>query len=359
MYSALRHTGSIFWKRRPVQLTFFVTRRCNAKCPFCFYLAGDDTGEDSKNELSTIEIGKISASLGKLLWLAFSGGEIFLRKDLAEISQIFYAQNQPVMMLYPTNGLLPERIRDTIEEILKQCANSVVAVKISLDGVGEAHNTLRKTPGGFDKAMSTYRLLEPLLDHYPNFELGINTVFCADNQDTMDEIIDFVGALNNVGTHTISMVRGNLSDKHYKQIDYRKYDRAIVRLEKNLRNRTANVYRFRGARLKAAQDILQRRLIHETAIAEDRMIPCYAGRANLVLTESGEVYPCEILTKSFGNIRDYDFDMKRLVQTDNARAVLDSISREECYCTHECYFITNILLNPRLYPALAKEYLQL
>ncbi len=359
MYSALRHTVSIFWKRRPVQLTFFVTRRCNARCPFCFYLASDDTGGDWQDELSLHEIGKISGSLGKLLWLAFSGGEIFLRKDLVEISQIFYAQNQPVMMLYPTNGLLPERIRDTMEEILKQCANSVVAVKISLDGVGETHDTLRKTPDGFDKAMNTYHLLEPLLDNYPNFELGINTVFCADNQDTMDEIIDFVGALNNVGTHTISMVRGNLSDEHYKQIDHRKYDRAIVRLEENLKNRTANVYRFRGARLKAAQDILQRRLIHETILQKKRETPCYAGRLNLVLTETGDVYPCEILTTSFGNIRDYDYDMRKIIRSRRAKEVIDPILEKQCHCTHECNFIMNILFNPGLYPPLLKEYVQL
>src|SRR3990172_6521916 len=38
MYSWLRHAGSILWKRQPIQLTFFVTRKCNARCPFCFYL---------------------------------------------------------------------------------------------------------------------------------------------------------------------------------------------------------------------------------------------------------------------------------------------------------------------------------
>ena len=32
---------------------------------------------------------------------------------------------------------------------------------------------------------------------------------------------------------------------------------------------------------------------------------------------------------------------------------------KNCYCTHECYFMTNILFNPRLYPALAREYIQL
>ena len=47
------------------------------------------------------------ASLGQLLWLAFSGGETFLRDDLVEIADVFYKNNRPAIILLPTNGLLP------------------------------------------------------------------------------------------------------------------------------------------------------------------------------------------------------------------------------------------------------------
>ncbi len=359
MYSLLRHTGSILWKRRPIQLTFFVTRKCNARCPFCFYLYSAGKPEKRTEELSLNEIQKISLSMGKLLWVAFSGGEIYLRKDLVEISRVFFDQNKPSIMLYPTNGLLPELIRDKTKQILRNCNKSVIVVKLSVDGLNGTHDSLRNTPGGFAKVMETYRLLGRLLDKYPNFELGINTLFCSANQDKMDEIIDFVKDLEDIKTHTISMVRGNLLDPHYKEVDYRKYDHAIDRLEDNLKNKTSNIYRFRGARLKAAQDILQRRMIHQTLVAQKRLIPCYAGKLNLVLTESGEVYPCEILATSLGNIRDHDYDMKRIIRSKRSRPIIQSILDGRCYCTHECYYITNILFNPRLYPALAKKYCRL
>jgi len=359
MYSPLRHTGSILSKGQPIQLTFFVTRKCNAKCPFCFYVNNTSSTETNDAELSLDEIKRISLSMGKLLWLAFSGGEPYLRKDLVEISKVFYQQNSPVFMLFPTNGLLPELIKDKTEQILKHCKNSVVTVKLSLDGLYRDHDALRDTPGCFDKTMKTYQLLGDLLERYPNFELGVNTVFCSENQDKMDEIIDFVQGLKNIKTHTISMVRGNLAVPHYKEVDYEEYRRAINRLESNLKNRTSNIYRFRGARLKAAQDILQRRLIHQTLLDQKRLIPCYAGRLNLVLTETGEVYPCEILSTSFGNVRDYDCNMKKIARSERAKTILDSIVNKRCYCTHECNFITNILFNPRLYPTLAKEYVQI
>jgi len=359
MYSPYRHMSSIFWKKRPIHLTFFLTRRCNARCPFCFYLKTDTNSVTQNTELSLDEIEKISGSMDSLLWLAFSGGEIYLREDLAEISRVFYRNNRPAIMLFPTNGLLPEVIKSRTEQILKQCPDSIIAVKLSMDGLYHEHDALRNTPGSFEKTMTTYHLLKGLLNKYPNFELGINTVFCSENQELMDKIIDFANSMEGIKTHTISLIRGNLSDSSFKNIDYRKYSNAIERLEKNLKAGLSNIYRFKGAKIKAAQDILQRRLINRTMLDQKRLIPCYAGRLNLVLYENGDVSPCEILTETFGNVRDHDYNMGKVVQSDNAKKIIESIANKKCYCTHECYFITNILFNPVLYPSLAREYVQL
>ncbi len=359
MYSPFRHAGSIFRKKKVIHLTFFVTRKCNMRCPFCFYLSAQDTPLLPAHELSLDEISRISRSLGNLLWLAFSGGEIFLREDLVEISRVFYRNNRPAIMLFPTNGMLPELIRQRTEEILRQCEKSIITVKLSLDGPRETHDKLRKQEGSFDRTMATYHLLGDLVAKYPHFELGVNTVFCSENQESMDQVIDLVRDMKNIKTHTISLVRGHLAHQGFTHVDHSRYYAAVERLEKNLKDNISPTYRFRGARIKAAQDILQRRLIHRTAIEKRRLIPCYAGRLNLVLTETGDVYPCEILGSALGNIREFGYDMERVLRSERARNVVRSIMRGECYCTHECYFMTNILFNPRLYPSLAKEYAQI
>ncbi|MDH3229436.1 MAG: radical SAM protein [Alphaproteobacteria bacterium] len=358
MYSALRHIPSIFRKHRPIQLTFFVTRKCNARCPWCFYLNSRDAAVDGEL-LSLIEIRKVSGSLGRLLWVAFSGGEVFLRKDLLDVSAIFHDRNRPRIMLFPTNGLLPEAITDRTECILRRCPNSVIVVKVSLDGLNGAHDELRQSPGAFEKAMETYRSLGRLRARYPNLELGINTVFLSENQDRMDEIIDFVAASDTKGTHTVSMIRGNLVEERYKSVDAGKYRRAADRLERNLKDGVSSIHSFAGSRFKAAQDILQRRLIHGTLLADRRQVPCYAGTLNLVLTETGEIHPCEVLGNSLGNVRAHGYDVARLLKSDRARGILGPIVDGACHCTHECNFIMNILFNPRLYPALFKEYLGL
>ena len=256
----------------------------------------------------------------------------------------------------------PDLIRDQTERIAAYCRSSIVVVKLSLDGVGTDHDTLRNTRGNFERTMQTYAHLRGLLDVYPNFELGFNTVLTAENEDKVEDIIDFVGDLDTRITHTISMVRGNLMDNGYKQVDPENYRRAADKLATRLGERSAGIHRFRGGRLKAAQDVLQRRFIHQTLTGQDRSMPCYAGKLNLVLSESGEVYPCEILPQSLGNVRDHDYDIMEVARTRQAAKLLHSISPDNTHCrtcTHECNHITNILFNPAMYPALMKEYLRL
>jgi radical SAM protein with 4Fe4S-binding SPASM domain len=311
------------------------------------------------SELSLNEIEKISLSMGKLLWLAFSGGEIFLRDDIVEITKVFYENNKPAIILFPTNGLLTNVIREKIETILNYCKKSTIVVKLSLEGSENVHDSIRGKNGSFQKTMQTYHALGELLDIYPNFDLGINTVFCSLNQDDMDELIEFVSGLDKIKTHTVSLIRGVVSDEALKDINIEKYRDTINNLASNLQSRISSIYRFKGAKLKAAQDILQRRMIYETMVQKRQLIPCYAGRLTLVLTESGDAYPCESFTMKLGNVRDNGYDIHKILKKTGNQNIINSIRDNGCFCTHECYLMTNILFNPRLYPKLLKEYLQL
>jgi radical SAM protein with 4Fe4S-binding SPASM domain len=360
-YSPFRHFDSILWKRRPIHLTCFLTRRCNASCPYCFYLADQARQSASASELSGEELAQVANSLGSLLWLAFSGGEIFLRPDLPLITENFYRKNKPAIILLPTNGLLTEAILDQTETILRSCPRSTIAVKLSLDGPEAVHDAIRGRRGSFEKTMATCEALGGLLEKYANFELGINSVFCADNQDVLTGFTGFINGLKQIKTHTVSLIRGQTWDSRLAAVDLELYRQVAASMEKNLKTCLASIYRFRGGRLKAAQDILQRRLILRTATEEKRLLPCFAGRLNLVLTENGDLYPCESFaeTMKLGNIREYGFDLQRVLRSRRAGEVLKAIEGNSCYCTHECFMMTNILFNPRQYPKLLKTYLEL
>ncbi len=355
-YSPFAHVRSIAWKGAPIQATLFLTRRCNLRCPFCFYLPQQGGRAAPEGELSLAELKRIADSMGSLLWLAFSGGEIFLRSDLSAIAELFYRRNKPAMILLPTNGQLPATIREETEAILNACPRSTVVVKLSLDGPQEIHDSLRRRRGAFSKTLETYDALAPLLKSHDNFELGVNTVFCAANQNHMDEIMETVDCLEAVHTHTVSLIRGDVDDPALKVIDIEKYHRTILCLEQRLKRRERATYRFRGGRLKAAQDIVQRRRIYETYLTQRRRMPCLAGKLTVVITETGDVYPCEAFGEKMGNVREAGYNIRRILASDAGREALHTIETTGCHCTHECYTMMNILFNPRQYPALLKEY---
>lgn len=356
MYTPLKYIPSIFVKRSPLQFTFFVTSRCNARCPFCFYW---QERHSSREELSLGEIEKIARSMDSLLWLLFSGGEIYIRRDLPDIVESFYRNTKPVIITLPTNGVAPNLILPATEEILRRCPKSSVVCKVSLDGLYEKHDAIRATPGNFDKAMETYEGLRQLGEQYGNLQLGINTVFCNENQDDMDEIIDYVNTLPDCETHTISLVRGDPTDHECKEVDIEKYHRAINRLDTELKGEQPKMYHFAAARLKTAQDLVQRQLIYETVRTGRRQLPCFAGRIDAVMNEVGDVFPCEILPDKMGNVREAGYDFKAVFNSQQADRVRAKIHRTKCYCSHECYFVTNILFNPMMYGKVAKQFLQL
>src|SRR3989338_1105886 len=100
------------------QLTFFVTTKCNAKCKHCFYW---ESLNQKIDELSLDEIKKISSTMPEFPVLSISGGEPYLRLDLAEICEVFYNQNKVKEIYIPTNSLLLSNVKKITESMLKKC----------------------------------------------------------------------------------------------------------------------------------------------------------------------------------------------------------------------------------------------
>ena len=72
---------------------------------------------------------------------------------------------------------------------------------------------------------------------------------------------------------------------------------------------------------------------------------------------NGDVYPCELLIdKSLGNLRDVNYDFKKLWFSPKADETRRFIRESKCFCTYECFLTINILFNPRMMPAVLKEW---
>jgi len=62
------------------------------------------------------------------------------------------------------------------------------------------------------------------------------------------------------------------------------------------------------------------------------------------------VLPCEVLGKSMGNLRDYDFHLPSLLAAPKNKELLKWIKDSKCKCSFECAIAANVAWHPSLYP---------
>jgi radical SAM protein with 4Fe4S-binding SPASM domain len=129
---------------RPVYAVWEVTRHCDQPCQHC----GSRAGPKLDDELSTEETLEVARALARLgcRECALIGGEAYLRKDLPRIIEELVEGGVRVVMQTGGRGLSPERART-----LK--AAGLSGVGVSIDGLGETHDTLRGNTGSFDAAL--------------------------------------------------------------------------------------------------------------------------------------------------------------------------------------------------------------
>ena len=87
-------------------------------------------------------------------------------------------------------------------------------------------------------------------------------------------------------------------------------------------------------------------------IASTYLVPkfishCHAGSTFGVINADGKVYPCEILDKPLGSLRDYDLNFMKLWKDKAAKDTKKWIKDTKCNCTYECAWSFNILGNAK------------
>jgi MoaA/NifB/PqqE/SkfB family radical SAM enzyme len=121
----------------PIGCVAAVTYRCNSRCAMCDIWKQTPA---ERPELSPEDYRWLPASLRSI---NVSGGEPFLRDDLVEIVRVMREACPRARVVISTNGLATQRIVAAVP-LMRD-----VAVRVSVDGVGEAHDTLRGVQGAW------------------------------------------------------------------------------------------------------------------------------------------------------------------------------------------------------------------
>lgn len=321
--------------RTPPYLVFFVTSRCDARCVTCFNWRNLNSKRKDQ-ELTLQEIGRIADSCKRSVFLSLSGGEPFLRDDIAGICGAFSARAGTMMINIPTNCLRPDEIRERTLQILEACPRTILQVELSIDGIGAVHDTIRGVPGNFEKALETFEKLRELQLGQPRLRLKVCSVLNTWNRHQTGDLMEFVQRNMPVDDHSIVPVHGEPRDESVRGDPIEDF-RETAALADSLRDRGRAGFRalvFREVQSLARQSIL------DTLDGTGRRFVCPGGSKIAVIGETGLVYPCEtMMAEPLGDLRKDDYSLPRIL---SRRAV-----NGKCQCGWSCAHLASVLFSAR------------
>jgi MoaA/NifB/PqqE/SkfB family radical SAM enzyme len=251
--------------RYPLVLTTIeVTKRCNAKCPFCSYW----------QEAPPVELDDYAPIVRHFrpLAITLSGGEPLLRRDLAEVIRKIRAADRAVYITMVTNGwlLTEEKARALREAGLNQ-------LSISLDYAGERHDESRVMPGLYAKILS----LLPGLSQVGFEAVSLNAVIKNDNIDDVLKIVDIAREHGiKAGLSSYCELKNNMNALNVEPENMAKLEELVQNLK---------TYKRKHRTITSSEYYLD----HVAEYFQEQSIPgCRAGINWVQITPSGEVKAC-------------------------------------------------------------------
>ena len=206
-----------------------LTSCCNLRCRMCKYWRSSK-GE----ELSTSEVIRVLDSLRSLgcLKVHFSGGEIFLRRDIFEI--LGHARALQMKVNLTTNGTLIEK--STADRLVRLKINSI---SFSIDGPSaQIHDRIRGVKGCYKRIMrGISHVVNALNRRGGKTKVRINTVLQRENYLSVPQIIEQAGQLGAVESKIIP-VDGKCDKKScLSKAQIREFNTVLVPEIKKLRKK--------------------------------------------------------------------------------------------------------------------------
>lgn len=352
--------NSYVLKREPMSLIHFITNRCNARCKHCFI--DFDSPETFTGELTIDEIKKLAAAIGGSIYnINLTGGEPFIRRDIFEIAEAYYSLANVKSIFITTNGCYTEWTKEFIDKFIASPFSSRNLVfSFSIDNFEEKHDENRRVKGLFSNVINTYNLVNSY--NKPNIMANIAITVTQHNYDNVIELYYYLKKELGVRGVTATAMReegvvakipaeikAKIHEAYAKLVGIIKEDmiRGSMGYNKNLQGSLMN-----------SKNMIANEIINQTYLDPHYVSHCPAAALFGVITPNGDVYPCEILNKKMGNLRDYDMNLMNLWNNEATKAVKKFIKDIDCNCTYECAMSINIIANKKFIPRLISNSLR-
>ncbi|MCL4382414.1 SPASM domain-containing protein, partial [Patescibacteria group bacterium] len=213
----------------------------------------------------------------------------------------------------------------------------------------------RGIKGNFDKTVKTLSLLKKLKKR--NLTIGIHTVISKNNVKEFPRITDYVldtlkpdSYITEIAENRVEL--DNLSNKI--QPSLRDYKTAINYLKTRMKKEKLAIL----PRIQRAFRLVYYDLVMKFLKEQRQVIPCYAGLASAQIASNGDIWPCCVRADILGNLKENNFDFKKIWFSPKSDLVRKSIRNKKCYCPLANVSYTNILLSPKTLITVGANFLK-
>lgn len=319
----------------PFKLTLIVTWTCDTRCRMC-----NIWKRDKKGVMTVEEVARFFERNPRFSWINLSGGEIWTRPDAGELVETVVRGSKDLYLLdFPTTGQQTDRIVEGVERILALGVPKLL-VTVSLDGPREVHEDVRGTKGSYDRALATFAALRTLRSRH--FDCFLGTTLSNYNGGRLMETID--AARDVIPGLDLREVHVNVAQvsSHYYGNDgmERTNDTALTDLDRFV---SARGHRFHPV---AWLERRYQKLTHEFVASGKTPLPCRALASSVFVDARWNVYPCSMWDAHLGNLRDNNFDLAALWNSERAISMQRDILERRCpNCWTPCEAYQTILGN--------------
>jgi len=341
----------------PDNITISITRACRSACLTCD--CGFDTRRGLVNVNEELSLDEWLQIIDKIDWqlalLTISGGEPMLSPNLEAVALAFAEQTSVDFVTIPTNALMPDLVLSKVERILEKSRGATRwHINVSVDGIGEVHDHVRGVEGNFEKCLKTIDGLMALRNRFPNLRVGVHTVVSNYTVNSVEETVNYFKRMK-IDNHIaeIAEEREELGTIGRPITPIKDYARLTPILKQALENREED--KIRRSLRRSYYD-----LVGEWVREPKRQhVPCMAGVASCHITEKGYLTSCctrWVAKGLIGNLREANYDIKRLWFTETAEDLRRRIKNQECACPLASAAYSSMLASPKSLLKIAADH---
>jgi MoaA/NifB/PqqE/SkfB family radical SAM enzyme len=174
--------------RLPMGAVYEATMRCNLHCEFCY--VGDllNLEGEWRQELSLEALAKAFPDQ-KDFQISLTGGEIFMRKDIMSVLDLFREKGYAAGYLTTNGTIITEERAEALAELAAK--GFLKHISVSVDGPKDLHDAARGLKGTFERTTEGLRRLQDAARRKgAPLRVSINTTVAHESLEALDQMVE-------------------------------------------------------------------------------------------------------------------------------------------------------------------------